>query len=367
MSVIEKDLGSDLIDLLKKNGNLIREKLQQLLHSDDLHISQNLSEILSQEFAQYSQTILDQLAIMDQPLIFKTNGKQDSQFAYEMKMGKQLLNRAEQVKKILEIEDQEVADLFFAILTSDIGKVGPKTPTHPEELVIGRLFSQAIFSEIHKNWLKRTRPSQLPKAIRELLRQLSYKEISGIFRRGEFKQQPIDFYLHMIKSVALEIAGENQQLKAQAEKIFTLTEAERFVFLSLGTNTRTQAVGRFFTLSHVTFGERFLSLQNVIPKEKKGLINLALAHHFSQGVLPKNMDSESTIADEALMRKIAFLEILDKCDAFGSRFKVEEHDSARNKTWEFINTELRKNYPNHPELISLYRQIFEKMIEEKVI
>lgn len=364
MPVIEKDLVSDnSIDLLKKNGKLIREKLRKILEDEGLSLDQNLRDLLDLEFTQYPETVLDQLAILDQALVFKTNGKQDSQLAYEIKMGQQMLARSEQVKHVLQLEDQELVELFSAILLSDIGKAGPKTPTQPEELVISRLFSQAIFSEVHKKWLKEIRPTKLPAHIKNLLRQLGTKEIFGIFRRGEFKQQPIDFYLYVIKQVALKLAGQNEMLRIQAEKIYTLTEAERFVLLSLGANSKTQAIGNFFTSSHITFGERFLSKNGT----DQSLINLALAHHFSQGVLPKGLDLEATLSDESLLRKIAFLEILDKYDAFGSRFRIEEHQIVRNKTWEFIHTQLRINYKEQPQLISLYRTVFEEMIAQEII
>lgn len=364
MSVIERNFNFyDSSDLLKRNGNLIREKLRKILEKEDLNLDQELRDLLQSEFDQYKAEILDQLAVLDQPLIFKTNGKQDSQLAYEVKMGQLVLAKASQVKNVLQLNNQELVEIFSAILLSDIGKAGPKTPTQPEELVVGRLFSQAIFSEIHKVWLKKTRPSQLPPNIKNLLRQLNGKEIFGIFLRGEFKQQPIDFYLYVIKQIALELAGQNENLKIEAEKIYTLTEAERFLLLSLGADPKTQAIGKFFTWSHITFGERFLS-RNDVPRN---LVNLALAHHFSQGVLPKGLDLQATLKDEELLKKIAFLEILDKCDAFGSRFRIEEHQTIRNKTWGFIQTQLGINYPDQPQLISLYRAIFESMIDQEII
>jgi hypothetical protein len=356
-------------DVLNDGGAQIAKELKELLNNLDLHLDESLRFALARNFANYSTSLLNQLGLLHKLPIFRNGtAKLASQFSYELTMVRSVLANQEKVKGILGGDNQSIADLVFAILISDIGKAGPiKSNEGYPSAVIERIFNQAIFTEVHKEWLKNASPDSFPTPMKETIEALPEADRKNIFENGVFFALPIDAYLHVIKQVAFASAKESKELIAKAEELFTLTEKERNFLLLLGVNTEKTPTRSFFTNSHIRFGRLFMSRKGILNAEQKKVVPMALSHHLSQGVLPKGMDVNSFLNDRALLRNTAFLEILDKFDAFYSRFKEKGVDAARASTWKAILGGLNDNYNQYPDFLTSYREIFDEMANAGII
>ncbi len=355
--------GDEFLAALDEGGQLVWTDLKRILLDQSLDLSPSLHAALASEFASYSPALLNQLGLMHDRLIFKTNGRQDSQFSYEINMVKTLLTRAKEVQTLLQADEELIVDLVFAILVSDIGKTGPEVAKKGQfKSVICRIFNQAIFSNRHKEWLMKAKPETFPPEINRLVMQMPDDDTNSAFKGGFFQSLPISVYLYVIKQVALELAGENQTLVAQAEQLFTISKQEKEFLLKLGIDPDVEQIGPFFTKSHVLFGEDFLSQTGMLNDRQQQFVPIALSHHLSQGILPVSIAGvENLLAHPSMLRQIIFLEILDKVDAFHSRFKDKPLEEARANTWDFINSKLQFNYRQYPDLIKLYQAVFQEM------
>lgn len=354
--------------LLSEVGTRIVRELHGVLSSPELSLSSELRFSLTRSFAACSPVLLNHLGLLDEIPAFKTNGKLASQFSYEIAMIKRLLMNEVKVRELLSGDNQLIVDLVFAILISDVGKAGlTENMDNQPSLVIQRIFNQAIFTDAHKEWLKKAKPTDFPDQIRELIEELPETDRKDIFEKGVFFALPIEAYLHVIKQVALGLAKDNQDLTDKAENLFTLTKEEQEFLLSIGVNPMETPTRSFFTNSHIRFGRIFLNDGDLLNHEQKEIVPLALSHHLSQSVLPKGVDIDLFLSDQQLLRKVAFLEILDKFDAFYSRFKEKDREAARESTWKIISNNLSSNYEQYPELADVYKEIFDSMVGSEII
>jgi len=354
--------------LLNEVGARIVRELHRVLSSPELSLSPELKFSLNRSFAACSPVLLNHLGLLDEIPAFKTNGKLASQFSYEIAMIKRLLTNELKVKELLSGDNQLIVDLVFAILISDVGKAGVMEAVENQpSLVIQRIFNQAIFTDAHKEWLKKAKPTDFPDQIRELIEELPEVDRKNIFEKGIFFSLPIEAYLYVIKQVALGLAKNNADLTDKAENLFTLTKGEQEFLLSIGVDPIKTPMRSFFTNSHIRFGRIFLNDGNLLNNEQKEMAPLALSHHLSQGVLPKGTDIDLFLNDQQLLRKAAFLEILDKFDAFYSRFKENDCVAARESTWKIISSNLKSNYGQYPELVDVYKEIFDSMVGSEII
>ncbi len=367
--MIDDENHESTADVLNDAGTKIAKELKELLDNLDLHLDENLRFVLARNFANYSPLILNQLGFLHELPIFRNgSAKLASQFSYELTMVKSVLANQDKIKELLGGDNQSIADLVFAILISDIGKAGPiKSNEGYPSAVVKRIFNQAIFTDVHEEWLKNASPASFSDPIKKIIEVLPEADRKNIFEKGIFFALPIDAYLYVIKQVATVSAKGNKELIAQADKFFTLTEKEKHFLLLLGVDTEKTPTRSFFTNSHIRFGRLFLSRKGILNAEQRKVVPMALSHHLSQGVLPKGTDINSFLNDRALLRNTIFLEILDKFDAFRSRFKEKGADAARASTWKAILGGLNANYNQYPDFLVSYREIFDEMVNAGII
>lgn len=353
---------------LNAGGTKVQKELKQILDdSEELALEPRLKYVLARNFNAYPSVLLNHLSLTDEAPIFKTAGKSGSQLSYEIAMARRLLRNEFKVKNILGVDDQEIADLVFAILVSDIGKAGPiEVANEGPELVVQRIFNQAIFTDVHKAWLQQASPLSFPKQMREAISNIPKDDLINTFKNGVFFYLPLDAYLYLIKKVAILHSKQDPELIKKAKKTFSLDQQERKYLLSMDINPATTPTRSFFTNSHIRFGRLFLG-QIELNEEQRRVVPLALSHHLSQGVLPKGTEIGYFLSDPSLLRQAAFLEILDKFDAFNSRFREEDPSAARESTIRSITNNLKLNYNQYPELASAYRDVFSSMVSLGII
>ena len=130
------------------------------------------------------------------------------------------------------------------------------------------------------------------------------------------------------------------------------------------TNAYRIPIRKFFTESHIAFGYAFLS--KYCTPDQLPLVQLALSHHFSQGVFPDPEFAQALYNEPELLRLCAFMEILDKVEAAYHRMQEKNISIAITSIFNDIKNQLKNNHPDHPELVVLYEEMRDTMIAEAI-
>lgn len=366
---------------LSEHGVQVRNNLLQSLENCRA-VSPTLAELLAGEIAEYPVGLFNHLGLIVESPVFKAQDSQKGHWSYELTMVERTLTCAPALKESFGYNDQELADLVFMIVIGDIGKAGPLPLTDANNSdpakVVGRIYNQAIFHSVHQNWLKTCRPETFPDQLQPVLAQIDRREpVTGglsawdlIFKNGTFIGLPIEVYLYVLKQVALtELGGQVEQV----ETLFSLSQAEKDFLTARGFDPTTTPIRKFFTSSHIQFGQDFLTQEDFLKPEHKVLVPLALAHHLSQGEMPSGLDFNELIADQKQLATCAFLEILDKVDAILHRGQFKDGDGFSQAdrrriidrvvsiTQTEIQSNLERNFPQYPQLTKLYEMVLQEM------
>lgn len=374
---VEKPLAIE-DEALSENGAEVKKGLFTIIERyKDLDPS--LVDLVLAEIDSYPDQLFDQLGLVVESPVFKAQEGQRGHWIYELTMVDRTMACASRLKEFFGRDDRFISDLIFMIVVGDIGKAGP-VPTDQDEAtaVVSRIYNQAIFHGAHQSWLKSCDPNTFPQELEPALSRINRDEPEAggvsqwdfIFKNGAFIGLPIEVYLYILKQVALtKLNGE----PAQVESLFSLDNQEREFLSEHGFNPTTTPIRKFFTASHIQFGQDFLSRDGFLSPEKKRLVTLALAHHFSQAELPKGLDASELLNDEHQLKTCAYLEILDKVDAVFHRgtvvggvqsdaeAKQRAIDSAVNIAHTEIQTNLNRNYPDQTRLTEVYAVVLRVM------
>lgn len=367
---------------LTPDGQQVLRYITSLFTRMSEAISQNLHQLLLESLKSYSPAILNQLGLLLEAPLFTANPDQKGHWQYELSMVKAVLEHSKTIQKIFGCGEELIVDLCFMIIVSDIGKAGPITAMHngPESIVY-RIFTQAIFFERHRDWLKQAydpttadnlKPGAFPPELAEVIANISREpkengapsDFSMIFQSGIFFALPIEAYLYVVKTIALETAGSDPKLVEQAESLLTLKPEEKQFLTEIGYDPATARIRKFFTESHIAFGYAFLS--KYCTPDQLPLVQLALSHHFSQGVFPDPEFAQALYNEPELLRLCAFMEILDKVEAAYHRMQEKNISIAITSIFNDIKNQLKINHPNHPELVVLYEEMRDTMIAEAI-
>lgn len=338
-----------------------------------------LAGLVLAEINSYPDQLFNQLGLVTESPVFKAQEGQKGHWIYELTMVERTLVCAEQIKAFFDRDDKFISDLIFMIVVGDIGKAGPVPGDQSSAAgVVSRIYNQAIFHGAHQGWLKSCDPNTFPAELSPALARIDRIEPENggvsqwdfIFKNGAFIGLPIEVYLYILKQVALtKLNGSPNQV----EELFSFHTGEREFLSDHGFNPTTTPIRKFFTASHIQFGQEFLSRDGFLSEERKKMVLLALAHHFSQAELPTGLDVSELLNDEHQLKTCAYLEILDKVDAVFHRGAVitggqseEENrqraiDSAVNIAHTEIQTNLSRNYPNQEKLKEVYALVIVAM------
>lgn len=365
-------------EALSESGAKVKRSLFSIIERH-IDLNPDLVDLVLMEINTYPNQLFNQLGMVEESPIFKAQEGQKGHWIYELTMVDRTMACASKIKEYFGRDDKFIAELIFMIIIGDIGKAGPvPADKNNGTTVVSRIYNQAIFHGAHQAWLKSCDPSTFPQELAPAMAKIDRTEPESggvsqwdfIFKNGAFIGLPIEVYLYILKQVALtKLNGD----PTQVESLFSLNEQERLFLSEHGFNPTTTPIRKFFTASHIQFGQDFLSREGFLSPERKKLIVLALAHHFSQAELPKGLDLEELLGDEAHLKTCAYLEILDKVDAIFHRGAVvggvqtdEEArqraiDSAINIAHTEIQTNLSKNYPNQDKLREIYAVVLVEM------
>lgn len=295
---------------------------------------------------------------------------------------KAILEHAATIQKLFDCGEELIVDLCFMVIVSDIGKAGPVVAVgQGPESVVGRIFTQAIFFEKHRDWLKQAydqespdglRPGAFPPEMAHVIANISREpkangapsDFSAIFQSGIFFALPIEAYLHVVKTVALETASNDERLSEQANTLLTLRSDEKQFLTEIGYDPATTRIRRFFTESHLNFGRAFL-LKHCTP-DQLPLVELALTHHFSQAIFPNPEFAHALYSQPELLKLCAFMEILDSVEAAYHRMQGNDINAAIASTTHAIFNQLRINHPDHPELLVVYQDMIDFMVNKLI-
>ncbi len=336
-------------------------------------ISPELKKKLTELVGSLKPGFLEQLGQLSEKPLFPANKEQEGHWQYEQTMLRALLKSNQKIKEWLGCDDGVIADMFFMILASDLGKAGSIAAGEDDpSTIVRRMYNQALFFESHSQWLKNCDPSTLPSELQPALDSIQKtptvegapSDWEAIFTNGFFVPIPLELYVYVIKQVALETADSNDQLASQAEQLFTLTTAESEYLKSQGWDPATTRIRQFYTKGHIKFGNDFLMNDQYTTREQQLLAPLALSHHFSQGILPDSISAEAIIQQPLLMKICAFLEILDKTEATYHRFGDKSMVNAIRYSRNECAYQLGVNYADHPELVDLYIETLEFMTKK---
>jgi hypothetical protein len=265
--------------------------------------------------------------------------KLDSFLFDEVSAGISLLNR-ETLKE----------DMLSLILMSDIGKAGGEyAPPGVDDPVIAKIYIDWFLDGRHRDWIHNNRDSAL-----------AVMSESDIALPINFLKAPINLVADAAFAVSLENRGELSEEYIRQQ--FSLTNLERTQLTDYGYPPDTTPMGIFFTKSHISEGEVFLNSKDAgLSERQKKLGTLALCHHLSQGIVPKEFASVD-LSDKTVLKVIAYTEILDKLDGFVGR-SSDTPDIAFQKTQKLIRDGLARNkgiIPNCPEDIdNIYEIVFD--------
>ncbi len=368
---------------LSDYGFVIRSELFSLLTDQALGLDQDLLETLSTSFLAYPDAVFDQLGFLLEKPLFKTQDSQNGHWSYELTMSKTVLNFAEAIKTKFSGNNQLIADLVFMITVSDIGKSGPRVVEADHySAVVRKMYNHCIFGPEHKTWLMKCNPADFPVELQQALANISRDDSAGIsdydliFSNGVFFALPIEVYFYVLKQVALKKITDDPQLLQQdpdlvikIEETFTLKPEERAFLKLMDSDPQSMPIRRFFTRSHILFGSLFLKQPGLLNLEQQALVPLAMSHHFSQKILPLDLDIETVINDELWVKKCAFLEVLDKFSAYFSRWHGAQGEipiQSINSTKNEIRDHLDKNYSDQPQIKIWYEEIISWMEETEI-
>ncbi len=354
--------------ILNDVGAVVAKELDKIINDPEHPLEPGLKFVLAHSFAGYSPIMINQMGLLLEEPKFKTTGKLASHFSYELSMVKNILINEKKVKELLDGDSQMIADLVFAILVSDIGKAGPMEVREGQpSAVVRRIYNQAIFTEQHEEWLKHTDVGKWPEEIRVLVEAMSEEDRKTVFVKGAFFPLPIDAYMYVVRQVAIDSANGQEDKIREANNLLSFTKEEREFLLAINVDSEKLPIRSFFSNSHIRFGRIFLSREDLLDDDQRRMVPTALSHHFSQAVLPKGMTAEIIMSNRKMLLEVAFLEILDKFDAFYCRFKDAGREIARESTWKLISRSLNFNYPQYPELLETYDGMFKAMIDSEII
>lgn len=364
---------------LSENGQKVKESLTGVLESYRENKPDLVGRLLV-EISHYPANLFNHLGLLLESPVFKAQEGQKGHWAYELTMIDRTLACADEIQVFLDNDKHIIEDLMFMIVTGDIGKSGPVlVDSDPHSKVVSRIYNQAIFHRTHQRWLQTCDPSSFPSELDPAMAQISKSEPEGgglsawdlIFKNGTFIGLPIEVYLYVLKQVALSELGGNP---AQAEALFSLRQEEKDFLIKQGFDPVSVPIRKFFTSSHIQFGQSFLQNEEGLDFQQKSSVILAMAHHLSQGELPAGFSVDSVLADERQIKICAYLEILDKVDAVyhRSNLKTVEGQTAEEARQEAIETavsitqtevlsNLLKNFAQYPQLVEIYKQMLAAM------
>lgn len=367
---------------LTAEGAEVLRCILELISKESPRISETLRHLLHESLRTFNPAILNQLGLLLEAPIFAANPEQKGHWQYELSMVKAVLEHAQKIQKLFGCGEELIVDLCFMIIVSDIGKAGPiSVKGDGPESIIYRIFTQAIFFEKHRDWLRNAydpttpdnlKPGYFPPDLAPALATISREttgnaplsKFSETFQSGFFFALPIEAYLHVIKTIALEIAHDDADLAIKAEQLFTLKPEEKEFIASIGYDTQSTGMRKFFTESHIAFGDAFL--QKHCRQDQLPLVELALTHHFSQGVFPRKEFAEQLYTQPDLLKLCAFMEILDKVEAAYHRMQERGIAVAISSVSNDIFKQLATNHPEHPELSEVYQEMLSFMIEQQI-
>lgn len=365
-------------EVLSENGAQVKNSLFAIIerYQDSNPV---LAELILAEVKSYPDQLFNQLGLVTESPVFKAQEGQKGHWIYELTMVDRTLACAEKIKEFFDRDDRFISDLVFMIVVGDIGKAGPVPGDQSAAAkVVSRIYNQAIFHGAHQAWLKSCDPSTFPAELDQAMARIDKNEPEGggvsqwdfIFKNGAFIGLPIEVYLYILKQVALtKLNGQPHQVN----DLFSLQESERAFLSEHGFNPTTTPIRKFFTASHIQFGQQFLTREGFLSEERRRLVVLALAHHFSQAELPNGLKPDDLLNDEHQLKTCAYLEILDKVDAVFHRgtivasgendeeTKQKAIDSAVNIAHTEIQTNLSRNYPNQERLREVYTLVIVAM------
>ena len=362
--------------VLHKAGQQALFDLFGLLQDQHLtEINPEVIPLLKESFFSYPPSLFNQLGFLAEEPVFRSQEQQKGHWFYEKCMAQKALEFSPQIKEWFGEDDAFIADLVFMIIVGDIGKAGPvEVADHEPEAVVRRIYNQAVFHKKHKQWLIGKTPADFPPEIRGQLELLSKETATSgslspyetVFSRGEFFALPLEAYLHVIQQVSLEEADGDLELQEKAQKLFSLTPEEREYLVTSGRDPQTTPMRRFFTTSHITFGDMYLKQQGLLNEHQLSLVDQALAHHFSQGMVPQGLDVRNVL-EEKWVKVTAFLEILDKVQAGYSRWQGSHAGEVLEKNRSLIETGLAQNYPGMKTLLQWYGETFDWMVQSGIL
>lgn len=285
---------------------------------------------------------------------------------------------SQRVEKPLVVEDEVLSENGAQVKNSLFAIIERYQDSNPAlaELILAEVKSYP--DQLFNTWLKLCDPSTFPAELDQAMARIDKNEPEGggvsqwdfIFKNGAFIGLPIEVYLYILKQVALtKLNGQPHQVN----DLFSLQESERAFLSEHGFNPTTTPIRKFFTSSHIQFGQQFLTREGFLSEERRRLVVLALAHHFSQAELPNGLKPDDLLNDEHQLKTCAYLEILDKVDAVFHRgtlvtsgendeeTKQKAIDSAVNIAHTEIQTNLSRNYPNHERLREVYTLVIVAM------
>ncbi|MFZ5438055.1 MAG: hypothetical protein ACOZAK_03315 [Patescibacteria group bacterium] len=359
---------------LNDYGQVVRSDLFSLLEDQKLLFDQNLLEDLRTSFSTYPSAIFNQLGFLLEKPLLKTHESQNGHWSYELSMIKVVLRFAEEIKANFSGDNSFIADLVFMVAISDIGKAGPVLVESSNEpaAVIRRIYNHCLFTKEHRDWLLACDPASFPEDLQPALATISREttptglsDFDLIFKNGVFFALPIELYLYVLRQVALEKVKNEPKLLEQdpdlGEKItatFSLTTLERDFLISIGNDPQAMPIRRFFTRSHVLFGDLFFQRGGFLTPDQASLVPMAMSHHFSQDNLSLLVDREQIITDQKWIKQCALLEILDKFTAYYSRWHGEDRQKSIDATFNEVMNNLQKNYSDYSHLKDWYEEVF---------
>lgn len=362
--------------VLHKAGQQALLDLFGLLQDPHLsEINPELIPVLKESFFSYPPSFFNQLGFLSEEPVFRSQEQQKGHWFYEQCMAQKVLEFSPQIKEWFGENDAFIADLVFMIVAGDIGKAGPvEVADHEPEAVVRRIYNQAVFHKKHKQWLVGKSSADFPPEIRQQLELLPKEPHSlespapyyRVFSLGEFYNLPIDAYLYVIQQVSLQQAGDDPELQEKALRLFSLTPEEREYLVTSGRDPQTTPMRRFFTTSHITFGNMYLKQEGLLNEHQLSLVDQALSHHFSQGMVPSELDVRKTM-DEKWVKVTAFLEILDKVQAGYSRWQGSQPNEVLEKNRSLIEKGLEQNYPGMEHLREWYGKTFDWMVKSGIL
>jgi len=362
--------------VLHKAGQQALLDLFGLLQDPHLtKVNPELIPVLKESFFLYPPSFFNQLGFLAEEPIFRSQEQQKGHWFYEKCMAQKVIEFSSQIKEWFGENDEFIADLVFMIVAGDIGKAGPvEVADHEPEAVVRRIYNQAVFHKKHKQWIIGKSSADFPPGIREQIELLpkephsleSQAPYQRVFTLGEFYNLSIDAYLYVIQQVSLEEATEDSELQEKALRLFSLTPDEREYLVTSGRDPQTTPMRRFFTTSHITFGDMYLKQEGLLNEHQLSLVDQALSHHFSQGMVPQELDVRK-VTDEKWVKVTAFLEILDKVQAGYSRWQVSQPNEVLEKNRSLIEKGLEQNYPGMDQLPQWYGEVFLWMFQVGIL